>query len=195
MTAEPISDLSAAGFWVPDPVKQRAAGYTIEDILRLPDDVPRVELTDGVLSVVPSHSGAHQKINGRLIAWLDQHLPESLEALFAVGVAVGHRNTLEPDGLILHAPVDLEHHFYEPDQVVVAIEIVSPGTKRRDRLEKPAVYASVGIPHYWRIEQNPVHIYAYDLVGGRYELVADADEELVLTAPYELRLPIREITP
>lgn len=195
MTAEPIGEVPAPGPWVPDPLKQRTAGYTIEDLLRLPDDVPRVELTDGVLSVVPSPSGAHQKINSRLIAWLDQHLPESLEALLAVGVAVGHRNTLEPDGVILHAPVDLEHHFYEPEQVVVAIEIVSPGTKRRDRLEKPAVYASVGIPHYWRIEQNPVHIYAYDLVGGRYELVADSGEELKLAAPHELSLPIRDITP
>lgn len=191
MSAEPIGEL----LWAPDPVKQRLGFYTLEDVLRLPDDVPRVELTDGVLSVVASPSGGHQKINARLIAWLDQHLPKSLEALFAVGVAVGYRNTLEPDGLILHAPLDLDHHFYEPEQVAVAIEIISPSTRRRDRLEKPAVYASVGIPHYWRIEQNPVHIFAYDLVNGRYELVADSDELLSLAAPCEIRLPIGDITP
>jgi len=36
---------------------------------------------------------------------------------------------------------------------------------------------------------------AYDLVDGRYELVADSDSELVLSAPFETKLPIRGITP
>ena len=40
-----------------------------------------------------------------------------------------------------------------------------------------------------------MHIFAYDLVDGRYELVADSTEELVLSAPFEIELPIRGITP
>ncbi|WP_307868519.1 Uma2 family endonuclease [Micromonospora sp. C95] len=64
-----------------------------------------------------------------------------------------------------------------------------------DRLEKPADYADAGIPHYWRIEQNPVHVYAYDLVDGRYELAADSAEELIVTKPFDVRLPVRDITP
>ena len=54
--------------------------------------------------------------------------------------------------------------------------------------------ATAGVPHYWRIEQNPPHVYAYDLVGGSYELAADSDTELVLSAPFAIKLPIREIT-
>jgi Uma2 family endonuclease len=191
MTAEPMGDF----VWAPDPIKQKRAGYTVEDVFALPDDAPRVELSDGVLTVVPSPSGGHQRINWKLVAWLDQHLPDGFEPQLAVGVLVEYSTTLEPDALILHSPVDLEHHFYQPDQVLVAVEIVSPGTKRRDRLEKPALFAAAGIPHFWRIEQNPVHIFAYDLVDGRYRLAADATEELVLTAPFEIKLPIRDITP
>jgi Uma2 family endonuclease len=191
MTAEPMGD----AVWTPDPVKQRRAGYTVEDVLKLPDDAPRVELTAGVLSVVPSPTGGHQRINVRLVSWLERNLPDGFEPLFAVGVLTGPKNTLEPDALILHSPVDLDHHYYDPDQVVVAVEIVSPGTKRRDRLEKPSIYARIGIPHYWRIEQEPVHVFAYDLIDGYYELVADSAEELVLREPFELRLPISEITP
>jgi Uma2 family endonuclease len=181
--------------WTPDPVRQRMRTYTVEDIFKLPEDAPRVELSDGVLSVVPSPNGGHQKINWRLVAWLDRHAPDELEALFAVGVVTGYRNTLEPDAVLLRRPVDYEHHFYEPSQVVLAVEIVSPGTKRRDRLEKPALYAAAGIPHFWRIEQNPLHVFAYDLVDGRYELVADSADELLLTAPFEIKLPIADITP
>jgi Uma2 family endonuclease len=191
MTAQPLGETT----WTPDPVKQKRASYTVEDVFNLPDDAPRVELLDGVLLVVPTPTGGHQKINWRLVAWLERNLPAGFEPQFAVGVVTSYRSTLEPDALVLHSPVELEHHFYEADQVVLAVEIVSPGTKRRDRLEKPARYAAAGIPHFWRIEQNPVHVYAYDLVDGEYRLAADSDTELVLTAPFEIKLPIRDITP
>jgi Uma2 family endonuclease len=191
MTAEPVRDLA----WSIDLMKQKRGGYTIEDLLDLPDDAPRVELTDGVLEVVPSPTGGHQKINSRLDNWLERHVPAGFQSLMAVGVVLGGNTTREPDAVVLHSPADLGHHFYMPEQVVIAIEIVSLGTRKRDRFEKPGLYASAGIPHYWRIEQNPLHIFAYDLVGGRYESVADSAEELVLSKPFELRLPIREITP
>jgi Uma2 family endonuclease len=191
MTAEPIGSVG----WAPDTFKQKRAGYTVEDVLNLPHDAPRVELSDGVLTVVASPTGRHQKINWRLVAWLERHLPAGFEPQFAVGVVTGYRSTVEPDALILHSPVDLDHHFFEADQVVVAVEIGSPGTTRRDRFEKPGLFAAAGIPHYWRIEQDPVHVFAYDLSGDRYELVAESDTELVLTAPFEIRLPIADITP
>ena len=66
---------------------------------------------------------------------------------------------------------------------------------RRDRFQKPGAYAGAGIPHYWRIEQDPVHVYAYDLdATGAYQLIADSDTELVLSRPFEIRLPIGAIT-
>lgn len=191
MTAEPMGRVE----WSPDPLKQKRAGYTVEDVLNLPDDAPRVELVDGVLVVLPSPAGGHQKINWRLVNWLDQNLPKGFEPQMAVGVLIDVGSTLEPDALILHSPVDLDHHYFDPEQVVVVVEIVSPGTKRRDRLVKPSLYAAAGIPHYWRIEQDPLHVFAYDLVGGEYRLVADTTEELVLSAPFEITLPIRDIAP
>jgi Uma2 family endonuclease len=191
MTAEPAGHV----MWTPDPIKQRLAAYTVEDVLLLPDDAPRVELRDGVMIVVPSPSIGHQKIGNLVWLWLLQHAPEVFEPATAVGVAVSLNDSLEPDVLLLHRPITFTHHFVVPDQVALVVEVVSPGTKRRDRLEKPAEYAAAGIPHYWRIEQDPLHVFAYDLVEGRYELVADSADELVLTAPFEIRLPISDITP
>ncbi|GAB1694545.1 Uma2 family endonuclease [Krasilnikovia sp. M28-CT-15] len=191
MTAETAGHV----MWSPDPIKQRLAMYTLEDVLNLPDDAPRVELRDGVMLVVPSPTFNHQDIAGLLWHWLRQHAPHELRASLATGVALSANLTFEPDVLLVDADTPGSNHYVLADRVTLAVEIVSPGTRRRDRLEKPAEYAAAGIAHYWRIEQDPLHVYAYDLRDGRYELVADTETELVLTAPFEIRLPIRDIAP
>jgi len=191
MTAEPTGHV----MWSPNPLRQRLANFFLEDVLNLPDDAPRVELRDGVMIVVPSPTIGHQNIGNLLWAWFRQHAPQEFLAVTAVGVAVGLKDSFEPDVLLLDASVANSNHYVMPADVVIAVEVVSPGTKRRDRLEKPAEYASAGVTHFWRIEQDPVHVFAYDLVDGRYELVADSDTELVLSAPFEIRLPIQDITP
>jgi Uma2 family endonuclease len=191
MTAEPAGHV----MWTPDPITQRLAAYTVEDVLSLPDDAPRVELRDGVMIVVPSPTYAHQDICGLLWSWLRQHSPERYRASLATGVLLSVEDTFEPDVLLVDANVPLTRHYAKAEQVTLAVEVVSPGTRKRDRLEKPAEYADAGIPHYWRIEQNPVHVFAYDLGKKGYELVADSADELVLSAPFEIRLPISEITP
>lgn len=191
MTAETAGHV----MWTPDPIKQRLAAYAVEDVLSLPEDAPRVELRDGVMIVVPSPTVGHQQIGNLLWLWLRQHAPTDYEAVTAVGVAVGLKDSLEPDVVLMHGPLALARHFLLPDQVELVVEVVSPGTRRRDRLEKPAEYAAAGIPHYWRIEQNPVHVFAHDLVDGTYQLAADSADELVLTAPFPIRLPISDITP
>jgi Uma2 family endonuclease len=191
MTAEPTGHV----MWSPNPLRQRLANYFLEDVLNLPDDAPRVELRGGVMIAVPSPTIDHQNIGNLLWLWFRQHAPEEFLSATAVGVAVGLRDSLEPDVLLLDASVAASNHYVMPTQVAIAVEVVSPGTKRRDRLEKPAEYAAAGVPHFWRIEQDPVHVFAYDLIDGRYELVADSAEELVLSAPFEIKLPIREITP
>jgi Uma2 family endonuclease len=81
-----------------------------------------------------------------------------------------------------------------PEDVTIVVEIVSPRTRRRDRMEKPAVYADA-CPNFWRVEQDPVHVYAYTLKNGAYEELANSAEELVVDEPFPTRLPIREITP
>jgi Uma2 family endonuclease len=193
MTAEPTAPVP----WGPDPIRQRIGGYTIEDVLDLPDGAPRVELLDGVMNVVPSPSGAHQEIEGLLWLWLRQRVGDAYRALMAVGIAVDLQNSLEPDVVLLRQPVDVQRRLYLPDQVAIAVEVVSPSTKRRDRFVKPGAYAAAKVPHFWRIEQDPLRVFAYDLVDGAYQLAGEADieSELVLTKPFEIRLPIRDIAP
>ena len=191
MTAEP----TPAAAWMSYLDRQRRADQTIENVLSLPDDAPRVELRDGVMIVVPSPTLGHQNIGNLLWMWLKQNAPDEFVPATSVGVAIGLKDTLEPDVALLRQPADTDSHYFGPEQVALAVEIVSPGTKRRDRFEKPADYAAARVPHFWRVEQNPVHVFAYELAGDRYELVADSEIELTLEKPFEIRLPIGEITP
>jgi Uma2 family endonuclease len=194
MTAQPL-DSAGRPMWSPDPIRQRLASYTVEDVLSLPDDAPRVELRDGVMIVVPSPTFGHQKIGYRLWRWLDDHAPREFEPSVAVGVLIDGVQTFEPDVLLLRREtLNPQGHYSTPDQVELVVEVVSPGTRRRDRLEKPAGYAAAGIRHFWRIEQDPVHVYAYELVDGGYELVAESAEELVLEKPFDMTLRVRDLS-
>lgn len=117
-------------------------------------------------------------------------------------MALAADTSRQPDVLLHRDDVRLDRAFLRPNDVVLAVEIVSQSTRRIDRFAKPGEYASAGIPHYWRIEQDPVHVYAYQLRGRqgplderRYELVTDSAELLELEQPFPIKLPIAEITP
>ena len=145
--------------------------------------------------MVPSPEADHQDIGSLVWMWFRQNASAEFRVVQAVGVLVSPIKTLEPDVVLLKAPAP-SRHYYLPVQVALAVEVVSPGTKKRDRFRKPEAYARAGVPHYWRIEQNPVHVFAYDLApDGSYQLIADSDSELVLARPFEIRLPIAAIVP
>ena len=200
MSAEPIPPLPRP--WQPDPIRQARADYTLEDLLALPPDAPRIELLDGVIHVTPSPTLGHQNVSLLLAQWLLRRAPAQLRVAQAVGVALSGNTSRQPDVLLHRADVRLDRSFLMPEDVVLAIEIVSPGTRRTDRFAKPGEYAAAGIPFYWRIEQDPVHVYAYRL-GARsgrsgerqYELITDSDDAIKLTEPFPIELSVADITP
>ncbi|GAA1909626.1 hypothetical protein GCM10009837_37440 [Streptomyces durmitorensis] len=40
------------------------------------------------------------------------------------------------------------------EKVVLAVEVVSPGSRKDDRFLKPGMYAEAGIAYYWRVERG-----------------------------------------
>ncbi|HEX8629227.1 MAG TPA: Uma2 family endonuclease [Catenuloplanes sp.] len=195
MSAEAVP--SAPQRWPgPDLHRQRLASFTVEDVLSLPDDAPRVELNDGVMLVVPSPTIGHQRIAYLLWRWFEQHAPRELVPSAATGVIINAAQTFEPDVLLIDREyANPDSHYSTAEHVELVVEVVSPGTRRRDRWEKPVAYAQAGIAYYWRVERDPVHVYAYHLVDGRYELVADSAEELLVEKPFPIRLRVRDVTP
>jgi Uma2 family endonuclease len=61
----------------------------------------------------------------------------------------------------------------EAADVLVAVEIISPGTSTTDRVTKRYEYADADIPHYWLLDlDKPVTLTTYTLVDGNNEHVA-----------------------
>lgn len=116
------------------------------------DDGLRYELLDGEILVTPSPVTVHQRVSMRLSLLLGPVVPEGLELLTAPYDVVlddaGEGDTvLQPD-LILARRADLGLKNL-PKPPVLAIEILSPTTWRRDLGAKMAAYAAVGVVHYW----------------------------------------------
>ena len=60
-----------------------------------------------------------------------------------------------------------------------ALEVASASTARRDVNNKPAIYARIGVPEYWRFDPGGGRYYGQPLYGGR--LVEGAYQEIELT--------------
>jgi len=52
------------------------------------------------------------------------------------------------------------------------VEVLSPGTARRDRVRKLNAYARLGVRHYWLVDPEAKTVEAFELVEDAYRLAA-----------------------
>lgn len=167
---------------------------TLDEWDALPEDGSRhYELVEGVLAVSPKPAPLHQRAMYRLAGQLDEQLPDHLTALPDVELVLQaqHPATVRaPDVLVADCRVaEANPARLAAADVVLAVEIVSPGTKRTDRVTKPVEYSEAGIEHYWLVDiEAPTTITAYRLVDGEYEIVADCAEAFTLSEPCGLTI-------
>jgi Uma2 family endonuclease len=131
--------------------------WTYADLVALPDDQLRHELIDGEHVVTPSPNTLHQTISLNLVRlllpYLDEHrLGQLLSAPFDVKLSL--ITVLVPDLVYFTSErfarvVNEKHATAAPDLVV---EILSPGTRRRDKGRKRAIYDREGVREYWIVD-------------------------------------------
>jgi Uma2 family endonuclease len=134
-----------------------AQPWTYRDLVALPDDGLRHELLDGEHVVSPSPGTSHQLISRRVFVALNAHVErEGLgEVLFApYDIKLSMFTVLVPDLVFFSAErfarvVNEKHATAAPDLVV---EILSPGTRRRDKGRKRAIYEREGVCEYWIVD-------------------------------------------
>ncbi|TDP91932.1 Uma2 family endonuclease [Labedaea rhizosphaerae] len=188
----------------PRVVSDHHGPWTVADVLALPHDDKSYELVDGALIVNPPPSPYHQAASGELFVLLRAACGPGLRALEAVGVQLGQQ-LLIPDLVVvrasaasLHAPV------LDPADVVLVVEIVSPGSRVRDRSEKPVIFAEAGIPHFWRVETSHYQGRSAELPAvlihelddnGAYVLARTlgAGEVATVTEPFEVAFDPAEL--
>jgi Uma2 family endonuclease len=104
-------------------------------------------------------------------AALEDLCPDHLVIVREQELRLADLHRRNPDVMaVLKAADDLDIYGYEPKDVVLAIEVVSPQTPTADRLHKPAEYAAAGVEHFWRVEISPaLQVHTYRLgETGRY---------------------------
>lgn len=162
---------------------------TYDDLVAMyPDeDGIRRELIDGELFVTPAPFRRHQRLVRRLSTSLDNHFeahPEQGEVFTApLDVVMTPHDVVEPDLLIILG--DQQHISTEKNvqgAPGLVIEILSPGTRRRDQTLKRDLFDREGVREYWMVnpDRNEVAIYRR-VADGSFRL--DAPPAQTLTTP------------
>lgn len=133
-----------------------------------------IEVVDGIVVASPSASIRHNR-PARILA----------NALDAAGGGEWNADTdfdvrlqdvpltnRRPDVVVYRAD-SIDVTPIRPEHVLLAVEVVSPGSETTDRMVKLHQYATAGIPFYWRVEQAPtaiplVYTYVLDPASGCY---------------------------
>ena len=168
------------------PVTPPSGGeWTVELLDQLPDDNLKYEILDGILLVSPSPIPRHQRAIFRLGRILDDACPADLELFIApLDWRPDERTSLEPDLLVVAKDRIGEKNIQENPAIVV--EVLSPSSRRYDRLLKFGRYAEAGIPQYWIVDPDRPSVEVYDLDDqGAYRLTASAegDAQVEVVAP------------
>jgi Uma2 family endonuclease len=136
--------MAAAKFW------------TVEELDQLPDDGNKYEVIDGELFVTPAPAQGHEHVIARLTALLvPVVVAHGLGMVFPGRPVVrAPGSSVEPD-LIVRQPVDDPNQPWEQAPLpTLVVEVQSPSTRRRDKLQKRDFYLRCGIPEYWMIDPD-----------------------------------------
>lgn len=178
-----------------------AEGWTADDLDRIPDLPPHTELLDGSLVFMSPQTAFHARCMRLLENSLLEQAPSSLDVLREMTIKLDQKNRPEPDILVfpIEANTGPDQTWYEPEAIVLAVEVVSPDSRERDREVKPRKYAQAGVPHFWRVEQDEnkgfpvVYVYELDPATKAYSLSGIFHDRLKLTVPFDIEIDLTAI--
>lgn len=185
--------MSAEAVPQPPPVfeshRDDARPTTWDDLQTIPDDHFRYELLDGVLLVSPAPGTAHLIALTGVFRLLDAAAPGDL----LVGVAPydftwRETTSLEPDVFVVRLADLGEKRATVPP--LLAVEVVSPSSRRLDRGSKRLAYEEFGVPAYWIVDPEARSIQVLELQDGAYveRALLTGDDELTVERPFPVTL-------
>jgi Uma2 family endonuclease len=129
--------------------------YTIQDLASFPVDGNKYELIRGELIVSPAPSLIHQVIVTRLALSLGRYLDAQglLNTFFPVAADVSwdDETLVQPD-LLVARPEELTRSWTSIKNLRLAIEVVSPSSRRRDQWDKRRLYQANRVETYWVVD-------------------------------------------
>lgn len=113
-----------------------------------------MQIVEGIITVTPPPSNAHNFIAGKVQRPLYGVIPEDLGIYQRLAVTIPLRQSLCVPDLVVTAESALKTPgcFIPAGEAGLVVEITSPGTASQDRISKPAAYACAGVPLYLLID-------------------------------------------
>jgi Uma2 family endonuclease len=143
----------------------------------------RHEIINGELVVTPSPVPRHQIVSINLTRILDQFVvAEELGTLLyaPIDIRFSADNVLIPDIVFI---AQARRHLIgqkaiegPPDLVV---EILSPGTRKRDLTTKRALYAEYGVREYWLVDPEARTVTILALVDSHFEKIPNSEDGMI----------------
>jgi Uma2 family endonuclease len=129
------------------------------------------ELVEGRLLMSPSPAPKHNIASGELFVQLREQVPPHLQAIQDIDLDLELAASDEPgfsrrpDLIVVERSevdrVDNEGGLLRAAAVQVVVEIVSPGSRRTDKINKRNEYEDAGIPWYWIVDiTQPISLVA-----------------------------------
>lgn len=148
------------------PTTERDTRLTYDDFVRFPDDGLRHELINGVHYVTPSPVTRHQQLSGRLHlaigSYLEAH-PEAGHLFYApFDVIFSRWDVVEPDLIFVAADqLEILTDANVHGAPALVIEILSPGTRKRDLGIKRELFDRGGVREYWVVDPKLEDVAVY----------------------------------
>ncbi len=170
---------------------QRDTRLTYDDFVRIPDDGKRHEIIDGVHYVTPSPVLRHQQLLGRLHLEIGKFLEDHHEVgqvfLSPLDTVFSPWDVVEPD--LIFVAADQVEILTEPNiqgAPALVVEILSPGTRRRDLGIKRELFERGGVREYWLVDPKSRELTVYRRQpDGAFPKLAQlsAGDDAALTTP------------
>lgn len=150
--------------------------FTRADWDRLPVGFP-AQLIHGWLIRDPAPTYGHQRLQTRLFAALLRLVDEDRLVVAPSDVGIDDYNVFQPDILVLKKPPRLTDR--DVGIPLVAIEVLSPSTQKRDRGVKRRRLLAAGTAEVWIVDPETKAVERYDAAG---RAVASGEESLASNA-------------
>lgn len=189
-------------------VRERAAEYisspkkyTYQDYLQLPEEPGyRYEVLSGELIKEPRAITMHQRVSRELefILLVYFRKTDPLGEVFyaPLDLTLGNFTVVQPDILYISGDqrdIIMETRIDGPP--LLAVEIISEPSRRKDRLHKRQIYQEAGIQHYWLVDPYEKTLECLTLRGEEYILAISGMDDDTVTHPNfpGLNIPLAEL--
>ena len=152
--------------------------WTLDEFYRQRDKASpgdRWEYVDGEVLVTPAPHWVHQRAVTRLYVVLQPYVEASgIGELFAVSpdVRLDARVVLQPD-LIIVPPGHLRKRSDYVNRLVLAVEVLSPGSAHHDRVKKRPAYQRNRVSEYWIVDERSRTVERWRPDDERPEILAE----------------------